>query len=654
MSTEEKAISTIKKLALETVCCAKSGHCGSSLDCSSILYAIYHEASISPKNPNFFNRDRIVLSNGHASPALYATLHLFGFEISIDDLKEFRKLGSLTPGHPEIATPGVDCTTGALGQGLANGVGMALCESILSAKYNKPDCKIIDHYTYVVCGDGDLMEGISYESCALAAKWKLNKLIIFYNKNNMTIDGGTSLSTCEDTKNRFLAQGFDVLECKNDLYELIDSIKKAKQNKKPTIIIATTPIAKGTQYQNSKKAHANPFSEKDIIQLNKLWGLSSQPFEVDLDVYKHFKQFERKGEKNYLKWLETLKTYKQKYPKSFKQLFVDNDAKILGSLDINFDSQQLSTIQASHILLQKYAKTNPNFVSCSADLFESTKAFVEHEEFFDSKNKLARNIEFGVREHAMGGIVAGMVLHGGLRASASTFLAFSDYMKYAIRSSAIMDLPVLYLFTHDSIALGEDGQSHQPIEQLESLRLMPNLNVFRPFDANETKFAYMYYATSQTPTVLALSKTVFDAHKHIKQQDVFRGGYVISKEKTKNLNAILVATGSEVGLALRTQKLLEHKGFSVRVVSMPCRELFEKQDTKYKEKVLPTDFPTKVCVEAGVSRCWENLSTNSGVCVGVNTFGESGSSAELYDLFGLSALNIANITVDLINKNKTN
>ena len=653
MSTEQKSINTIKKLALEMVCRAQSGHCGSAIDCASILYAIYHEASFSTVAPNYLNRDRVVLSNGHACASLYATLHLLGFDLSIDDLKDFRVLGSFTPGHPELVTSGVDCATGLLGQGIACAVGFALAESMLSAKYNRPGFKIVDHYTYLVCGDGDLMEGISYESFALAGKWKLNKLITIYNKNDITIDGDLQSVSCEDVKQRFLAQGFNVLECDNCAQNLIFAIKQAKQSLKPTIILSHTKIAQGTMYENSTLAHGQCFNSADIARLSKKWGLETEPFKVDLEVYKHFRTLENAGNKKFEKWSELLKKYKSKYHKTFNDLFEEKLNKIEKSLNIKFGQQPQSTVEANHELLQAYASADPNFVGGCADLSKSTLCKIDNKGTYSAKQPDAKNIAFGVRESAMSGILNGLTLHGGLTGFASTFLAFSDYMRAGIKMSAIMNVPLLYILTHDSISVGQDGTTHQPVEQLESLRLMPSIMLFRPADANETKFAYMWFAKNRVPSVLCLSKVKVEPIKSTSFKEFEHGAYILAKERSSSLNAILVATGSEVEIALRAKKLLEHKGYSVRVVSMPCRELFERQDERYKSKILPKDFPTKIVVEAGVTRSWESVSGRFGVCLGVNTFGESGTSAELYDLFGLTAVNIAKTAIELINKNKT-
>ena len=653
MSIQEQAINTIKKLSLDMIQHAGSGHAGASLDCAPILYSIYHEANVCPSDANWLNRDRVILSNGHASASLYATLHLMGYPITIDDLRDFRVLGSITPGHPEINTPGVDCTTGALGQGFATAVGLAAAERMLNSRYNRARYDIIDHYTYLICGDGDLMEGVSYEAGALAGLWQLNKLIVLYNKNDITIDGSTSLCTAENIKARFCAQGFDVLECDDNYVNIILSIRKAKQNNRPTLIIVQTKIAKGTSYEANPLAHAHPFNEKEIKTLSKKWGLEPEPFCVTLDVYKHFKTLQIQGEQKYQTWQKNVQKYSQKYPKGFKQIFNPNSNAIARALDINFGKNSISTIQANHKIINTYAKKLPNLVVGSADLAKSTLACVDGEKgVFGAKNPTSQNIAFGVREHAMSCITNGICLHGGIRAIASTFLAFSDYMRYGIRMSAMMDLPVLYIFTHDSIALGQDGPTHQPIEQLESLRILPNLMLFRPADANETKFAYMWYAQHQTPTIISLSKSPLPI-LNVNYKEFCKGGYIVAKEKQRNFNAILIATGSEVDIAIRAKKLLEYKGYSVRVVSMPCRELFEKQDDQYKQSVLPKDFATKVVIEAGVTRSWESMVGRFGHVVGVNTFGESGTPEELYDLFGVSAMNIYNIVVDLIKRNKT-
>ena len=653
MSIQEQAVNTIKKLSLDMIVHADSGHAGASLDCAPILYAIYHEAKICPTAPDWLDRDRVVLSNGHASASLYATLHLMGYSLGIDDLRDFRVLGSITPGHPEINTPGVDCTTGALGQGLGTAVGLCLAEKILANKYNKPKFNLFDHYTYVVCGDGDLMEGVSYESCALAGLWQLDKLIVLYNKNNITIDGGTTLSSAEDITARFEAQGFAVFDCDDNFANIALSIRQAKKSNKPSLIIVNTTIAKGTVYEGSAMAHAHPFNEKEVKSLARQWGVDAEPFCVSLDVYKHFKALQIQGEQEYKRWLALAHKYSQKYKKESKMLFSDKKSSIMRALDVKFSKDDISTIQASHKLVNAYACCDKNLLVGCADLAKSTQVYIDNQKYFGPKYPTAQNIAFGVREHAMSCVVNGITLHGALRGVASTFLAFSDYMKYGIRMSAMMDLPVLYVLTHDSIGLGQDGATHQPVEQLESLRLTPSVMVFRPCDATETKYAYMWYAEHNVPTIISLSKNEVPVQK-VAYKDFCKGGYILSKEKRPQYNAILIATGSEVEVALRAQKLLEYKGFSIRVVSMPCRELFEKQTVEYQQAILPNSFATKVAIEAGVTRSWEGTVGRFGHVVGVNTFGESGTPEELYDLFGVSAMNIYNIVVDLIKRNKTN
>lgn len=653
MSVQEQAVNTIKKLSLNMITHADSGHAGASLDCASILYAIYHEAKVCPSAPNWPNRDRIVLSNGHASASLYATLHLMGYNISIDDLRDFRVLGSITPGHPEINTPGVDCSTGALGQGFATAVGLCCAEKMMATRYNRPKFELFNHYTYVVCGDGDLMEGLSYESGALAGVWQLEKLIVLYNKNDVTIDGDLNKTSTEDVKARFKAQGFDIIESDDNYVNLVLNIRRAKQNKHPTIIIVQTKIAKGTSYEGSTVAHSHPFNEKEVAKLCLKWEVDAEPFNVSLDVYKHFKSIQTQGEQEYTKWLSLVKKYSQKYPKDAKKLFGPEEKSLLKALDIKFSKTNMSTVEASHKMLNAYARNDANFVVGCADLVKSTQSNIDNESIFGVKTPSGRNIAFGVRENAMASIINGIALYGGIRGVASTFLAFSDYMRYGIRMSAMMNVPALYVFSNDSIALGQDGPTHQPVEQLESLRIMPNIMLFRPFDANETKYAFMWYAQHNIPTIISLSKTENPVLKQTSYKEFCRGGYIVAKEKERTYNAILIATGSEVDVAIRAKKLLEYKGFSVRVVSMPCRELFEKQDEEYKQQILPKEFGTKVVIEAGTTRSWESLAGRFGYVVGVNTFGESGTPEELYDLFGVSAVNIYNIVVDLIKRNKT-
>jgi len=657
MDIINKAVNTIRKLALNMVKTAGSGHTGIILGASPLLYSIYQVAKVNPKEPEWLNRDRVVLSSGHGSAMLYATLHLMGYAISIDDMREFRTLGSITPGHPEVyVTPGVDCSTGALGQGFANAVGFAIAEKHLSAKYNRPNMPIIDHYTYVLCGDGDLMEGVSYESAALAGKHQLNKLIVLYDSNQVTLDDTVNATSIEDVHMRFMAMGWNVLEVDNQPQNIINCINSAKSasNTKPTIIICNTIIGQGSQYAGLSKAHGNPFQPQEFDEIISQYGISMDEFKCSLDVHKHFYDTAQRGIEEYNGWVSIHNAYMKKYKNDYNDLFGDKARMVADAINnIKWKEDSISTREAGHRVLNEVAKRYPNILGGCADLSTSTMAFIREEGNLGPDNLTARNIAFGVREHAMSAICNGITLHGGLRGFASTFLIFSDYMRYSMRMSALMDIPTLYILTHDSIAVGQDGPTHEPVEQIESLRLIPNLTVFRPADARETVGAMQWYLENDKPVVFALSRQKLPILNNSSNVGTSRGGYIISMEPEKELNAILIASGSEVDIAVRTQKLLHNEGYSVRVVSMPSRQIFEAQSVNYKESVLPSYFPSKMAIEAGVTSGWYSIVGKFGEVVGVNTFGESGTQTELYDLFGLTVTNLHTRVKALIKRNKT-
>ena len=588
---------------------------------------------------------------------LYATLHLMGYPITIDDLRDFRRLGSITPGHPEtFVTPGVDCSTGALGQGFANAVGFAIAEKHLSAKYNKPNMPLIDHYTYVLCGDGDLMEGVSYESASIAGKHQLNKLIVLYDSNQITLDGTVDTVSIEDIHMRFLAMGWNVLEVDNQPTNIINCINSAKStdNTKPTLIICNTIIGQGSQYAGSNKSHGNPFTNSEIDDIIAQFNLNPDPFKCTLDVHKHFYDTAQRGIEEYNQWVSIHNAYLKKYKTLYNSLFGDKSRVVADAIaTTKWKEDTISTREAGHRVLNEVAKRYPNILGGTADLSSSTMAYIKDEGNFLPDNLLARNIAFGVREHAMSAICNGIALHGGIRSFASTFLIFSDYMRYSMRMSALMDIPVLYILTHDSIAVGQDGPTHEPVEQIESLRLIPNMMVFRPADPSETVGAMQYYLEHESPVTLALSRQKLPVLRNSSNVGTTRGGYIISMEPDKELNAIIIASGSEVDIALRTQKLLHKEGYSVRVVSMPCRQLFNKQSENYQESVLPGYFPSKIAIEAGVTNGWYDIVGRFGEVVGVNTFGESGTQSELFDLFGLTVTNLHTRVKALIKRNKT-
>ncbi|MBR1925540.1 MAG: transketolase [Clostridia bacterium] len=648
---EEKVINTIRKLALDEIAEAKSGHPGIALGIAPMLFAVFSEAKIQPQNPNWFNRDRIILSCGHGSSVLYSTLHLFGYDVGLEDLKEFRKLGSKTPGHPEYdVTCGVDASTGALGQGFATGVGMALAESHIAKIYNKPNISICDHNTYIICSDGDLMEGISYEASNLAGKFKLNKLIVLYDSNNVTMTDELNITSDEDVKMRFEACGFNVIKVKNgENYKQISSaIKLAKKSKtKPTLIICNTTIGYGSKLENSPKCHGKPFNFEEVKEICKNFGVSEIPFEIDEDVLEYCKDLKNKNIEKFKKYEALEKEYKQKYPKEYKELFGDLSNEMIKTLEKQKFISDISTREASGILLNTLANKFNNIFGGGADVAKSTMAYIESGKDYSSEIREAKNIPYGIREHAMGAMANGIALHKGLQTFASTFLIFSDYLKYAIRQSALMNLPVWYVFSHDSIYIGEDGPSHQPIEQTQSLRLVPNLMVVRPADGVETIGAYKLAIKTKSPTAFILSRQKLPQNANSDFDKVAFGGYVISKEE-KKLDAILLASGSEVSLCLEAKKQLKSQNIDVRVVSIPCFEMFLKQDKKYINSVLPKKCSNRVAVDVGVRDGWFKFVGENGKILGIDVFGESGNGQEVANLFGINAEEIASTVKKMI------
>jgi len=644
MNMEEKVINTIRKLALDEIAEANSGHPGIALDIAPMLFALYKSGvTFEPKHSEWFNRDRVVLSCGHGSAVLYATLHLFGYNVQIEDLQQFRKLGSRTPGHPEYrVTDGIDSSTGALGNGFATSVGMALAESHIRAKYNRKGSEICNHYTFAICSDGDLMEGISYEASNLAGHFKLNKLIAFYDNNDVTMTDKLSVVSSENVEMRFKACGWRVITVKKgeDYQSIEKAIAKAKQSKdKPTMIICKTIIGYGSKLAGSAKCHGKPFNKQEVFEICQQLGVSTEPFVVDEDVKAYCEKISKKYEAGYANWCELAQCYKKEFPTLFKELFGEDVKPLLKVLDKIKFTQPMATREASGIILNTLSKTQGNFFGGGADVAESTMAFIKDGGLYSSSNPQAENIPFGVREHAMSAMANGIALHTGLRTFASSFTIFSDYMRYGIRQSALMDLPVWYIFTHDSVWVGEDGPSHQPVEQVESLRLIPNLAVFRPADARETIAGYKLAIENYAPTALILSRQKLPLLEQTNVASACFGGYVLSSEKNK-LDAILLASGSEVSQCIEAQKLLWQSKIDVRVVSMPCSELFMKQDKKYQNEVLPKKCVKRVAVDVGVTQGWKNFVNDEGIVMGINWFGESGAGAEVVELFGITVENI--------------
>ncbi len=632
------AVNAIRALAIDMVEKANSGHPGLPLGLAPAAYALWsRHLKHNPANPEWLNRDRFVLSAGHGSAMLYAMLHLFGYGLSMDEIKRFRQLGSKTPGHPEYGdTKGVETTTGPLGQGFGNAVGMALAEKHLASVFNTPELSLIDHHTYVFVGDGDLMEGVSNEAASLAGHLKLNKLVCVYDSNGITIDGSTSLSFTEDVKKRFMALEWDVLEVMdgNDLEELDRSIRKAKKSAvKPTLIIAKTHIGFASPKQDTAGVHGEPLKHNEVLATKKALGWPwEEPFKYPEELISHFEALNQEGLKAEKKWLKLLKSYREQKPELAARLsnFFSPELpeNIIRDEDLVFPDP-LATRDASSKALNLLAERVENLIGGSADLAASTKT--------NFAGKPERNMRFGIREHAMGAIVNGITLHGGLRPFGSTFLTFSDYMRPAIRMAAIMNIPATFVFTHDSVGLGEDGPTHQPVEQTMSLRLIPNIAVWRPADAYETFYCWEQILKNRKPACLLLSRQklpIQAAHKDRIKEGVKKGGYVI-KGTSVRPDVELIATGSEVPLALAAAASLEKAGIMAKVISMPCVEVFTAQTPEHRCAVLEKDMP-KVFIEAGCGSGWKELANGRSMTISIESFGISAPEHEVMTHFGFT------------------
>ena len=631
---DTSCVNTIKMLGIDMIDKAGSGHPGIVLGAANILYTLYAKClMINPKDPKWFNRDRFVMSAGHGSALLYSTLYVSGYDLNMSDLKNFRRVNSLTPGHPEYnLTPGVDASTGPLGQGVANAVGMALAERYyrnLSLKYY-PDKAMIDYYTYVLCGDGDLMEGISYEALSFAGTQNLNKLIVLYDANNISLDGPTSLSFTENVVDRMEALGFSIQMIQSDPDLIEKAIRKAKKSKKPSFIYIESIIGEGSKYQNTNKVHGKPLDPADILNLRESYGLSNEPFIVSSDIagYIQRKIYDR-CQKVYDEW-KSDKVTLSNVNKDLKTLFhnIESD-KLVIDFDVNdfdiSDDYKEDLRDTNQKIMNIIARKTPYFIGGSADLSSSTKTFIFNEDFESDSKPLERNIPFGVREHAMGGILNGMALCN-LRVFGSTFLTFSDYLKPAIRMSALMNLPVNYVFTHDSILIGEDGPTHQPIEQLITLRSIPNLNVFRPCDINEVIGVWGEAIKSKSPNAIVIARKNLAKLVGTQSDLVKYGAYMVKKE-TKNLDAVIIASGSEVEMAVNISNDLDKMGIHTRVVSMVCQELFQKQSSDYKNELLPGNCLT-IALELSTQNNYQRYTFNKYI-IGLSDFGYSGAAVDV-------------------------
>ena len=650
---EGKIIDQIRSIGIDMIDEAGSGHPGIVLGAAPIIYSLYaHHMRIDPEHPNFYNRDRFVMSAGHGSALLYATLFMAGYDLSIDDLKKFRKLDSKTPGHPEYGmTPGVDATTGPLGQGIGMAVGMAIAEANLEARFNTSSKQVIDFNTYALCGDGDLMEGISYEACSLAGRLKLNKLIVLYDSNDVCLDGNTDLTFNEDIEARFKSMGWNYIKVEDGTdYNLISlAIEEAKKSiNKPTLIEIKTTIGKYSKLEGTNAVHGKPLTKEDITEIKSKMDIRDIPFTISKTAMEDMQYYIGDRCKNIKSKFEKVVDSLDEDLKNEIEFLISDDKKI-ELKELIYDAP-LDNIEApretSSKILNSIIKNSNNILGGSADLFGACKNYIEDGGDFSDENYLGKNIFFGVREHAMGAILNGISLCG-FRTYGSTFLSFSDYLRPSIRLAAMMDLPVTYIFTHDSISVGEDGATHQPVEQLTSLRAVPNLEVFRPADANEVIGAYkLIVEKSSGPSVISLSKTNLPILDTTKVSEVSRGGYTVFDSGRKPAG-ILIATGEEVHLAIEVAKRLQVKGIDIRVVSMPSISRFQKQSSEYIDEVLPVEI-RKIVIEAGSSLSWNRIVFNRKYLITLDQFGASGKRNDVYKKYGFDVDTLEEKVEDLL------
>ena len=653
----------IRFLSIDAVNRANSGHPGAPMGMADIATILWREfLKHNPKNPNWFNRDRFVLSNGHGSMLLYSLLHLTGYKLTIEDIKDFRQLNSLTPGHPECdITDGVETTTGPLGQGLANGVGLALAEKNLAAEYNKPSNSIIDHNTYVFAGDGCLMEGVSHEACSLAGTMKLNKLIVFYDMNSISIDGNINGWFTEDIPSRFKSYGWNVLKNVNghDFTSIRQAIKNAKnQSTKPTIVCCKTVIGYGSpKYQGTSAAHGAPIGSEEAKVVRKRLGWNHQPFDIPKEIYSSW-DASTKGKKNEDQWNKKIQKYKKLYKKEYSELSrrIKNkiSAPVINNLDkfITKNHKAMATRKSSQVVMSQFGSKMPELIGGSADLKGSNLSFYDDMKVFSPSNPSGKYIYYGVREFGMSAISNGIQLHGGMRPFASTFLIFSEYAKNAIRMAALMNLPIIYVFTHDSIGLGEDGPTHQAVEQISSLRLIPGLDVWRPADTQETAVAWKHALLSkERPSAFALTRQTLEELPKSKAQNrnINKGGYIVYGT-SNNPDGIIIATGSEVSIALQAGLELKDKGLDIRVISMPCQELYERQSSAYKNKCIPKNSRNILAVESGKGQSWYKYTGKDGAMITMESFGLSGTGSDVMRYFGFTVNNIKKQMQKLINR----
>ena len=653
------SVNAIRFLGIDAIEKSKSGHPGVVMGAAPMAYDLFtKQLRINPEEPNWINRDRFVLSAGHGSMLLYALLHLSGFkDVSMEEIKNFRQWGSKTPGHPEFGhTAGVDATTGPLGQGISTATGFAQTERFLAAKYNREGYPIFDHYTYVICGDGDLMEGVSAEAASYAGLQKLDKLVVLYDSNDINLDGETKDSFTEDVRARYEAYGWHtaLVEDGTDLAAIDAAINEAKASGKPSLIEVKTVIGYGSpNKQGTNAVHGAPLGTEEAEATRKALGWDYAPFEIPEEVYADYRtNVAERGAAAYDAWKQLVEDYKQAHP----ELAAEVTAIIAGQDPVEIKPEDFpvfengfsqATRNSSQDALNAAAKLLPTFLGGSADLAHSNMTYIKEDGLQDDAHRLNRNIQFGVREFAMGTILNGMALHGGLRVYGGTFFVFSDYVKAAVRLSALQGLPVTYVFTHDSIAVGEDGPTHEPIEHLAGLRAIPNLTVFRPADARETQAAwYLALKSQSTPTALVLTRQNLTVEEGTNFDKVAKGAYVVY-ETGADFDTILLASGSEVNLAVAAAKALAADGAKIRVVSVPSTELFDAQDAAYKEEILPNAVRRRVAIEMAASQPWYKYVGLDGAVIGIDQFGASAPAGKVLEEYGFTVEHVAEVVKNL-------
>ncbi|MCF1686186.1 MAG: transketolase [Tetragenococcus koreensis] len=653
----KESIATVRSLIVDSVEYAKHGHMGGPLGSAPMGYELFrNHLNHNPKNPNWFNRDRFILTSGHSSILLYSLLHLSGYDLTIDDLKSFRQLDSKTPGHPEVfQTEGVEATTGPLGQGFAMTVGFAIAETHLRERFNRDRFNVVDHYTYTICGDGDLEEGVAMEAAAIAGNLGLGKLIVLYDSNDITSDGPLEESSRENKQEKFSAMNWQTIlvEDGNNLEEISRAIKKAQEKEnKPTLIEVKTIIGFGSTLQGTEKIHSNPVGAKEAQHIKESFTWDYDDFFVPKEIKTDFNEVIEKGEETEKNWHKLFEEYKEAYPDLGKELegFISNEISISKEVWKPFEDDKMATRAASGKVLNRLYHEFPKLIGGSADLASSNKTTIDNYPFMNEKEHIGPNLHFGIREFSMAAITNGITLHGGVRGYCGTFLIFSDYMRPAIRLSSVMNIPATYLMTHDSLHVGQDGPTHQPVEHLISLRAMPNLVVYRPADANETLVGWKLAIESKdNPYLLSLGRHDVPVLDNVDFKGAEKGGYVLSKASDKP-DVILIATGSEVEMALKAKEKLSD--FKVNVVSLPSWELFDKQTKEYKESVVPSSIVNKASIELGSTIGWSQYVGTDGISLGVNKFGKSAPADDLLNDYGFTVDYIVDEVLKMVERNK--